>query len=83
MCSNTLKYCLALAVQYSCLDLDGNSSRVDSEYMERNWRRKTNFRKSAGKSKRTKSKSSEEDRKQQVSDLKTERKKNIEYCRNI
>ena len=73
MCSNTLK-CLALGVQYSCLDLDGNSSRVNSENMERYGRRKTSFRKSAGKSKRTKSKSSEEDRKQQVSHLKTEQK---------
>ena len=73
MCSNTLK-CLALGVQYSSLDLDGNSSRVDFENMERYWRRKTSFRKSAGKSKRTKSKSSEEDCKQQVSHLKAEQK---------
>ena len=72
ICSKTSK-CLALSVQYRCLDLDGNSSRVDSKNRER-WRRKTNFRKSAGKSKRTKSKSGEEDRKQQVSHLKTERK---------
>lgn len=42
--------------------------------MERYWRREINFRKSGGKSKRTKSKSSEEDRKQRVSHLKTERK---------
>ena len=73
MCSNTLK-CLALGVQYSCLDLDGTSSRVNSENMERYGRRKACFRRSAGKSKRTKSKSSEEDRKQQVSHLKTEQK---------
>ena len=73
ICSKTSK-CLALSVQYRCLDLDGNSSRVDSKNRERYWRRKTNFRKSAGKSKRTKSKSGEEDRKQQVSHLKTERK---------
>jgi len=55
--------------------------RIDSENMERYWRRNANFRKSGGKSKGTKSKSSEEDRKQQVSHLKTEWKN--EYNRNI
>ena len=80
ICYKTSK-CLSLSVQYRCLDLDGNSSRVDSKNMERYWRRKTNFRKSAGKSKRTKSKSSKEDREQQVSHLKTERKN--DYSRNI
>ena len=40
---------------------------VDSKNMERYWRRKNNFRKSGGKSKRTKSKSSEEDGAQMTS----------------
>ena len=40
--------------------------------MERYWKRKNNFGKSGRKSKRTKSKSSEKDRKQQVSHLKLE-----------
>ena len=40
--------------------------------MERYWKRKNNFGKSGRKSKRTKSKSSEKDRKQQVSHVKLE-----------
>ena len=43
--------------------------------MERYWRRRTNFRRSCGKSKRIKWKLSEECRKQQVNHLKTDRKK--------
>ena len=44
ICFKTSK-CLALSVQYRCLDLEGNSSGVDSKNMERYWRRKNNFRK--------------------------------------
>ena len=44
--------------------------------MERYWRRRTNFRRSCGKSTRIKWKLSEECRKQQVNHLKTDRKKN-------
>ena len=47
-------------------------ARVDSQNMERYWKRKNNFGKSSRKSKRTKSKSSEKDHKQQVSHLKLE-----------
>ena len=50
------------------------------DYVERYWRRKTNFRKSGGKSKQIKRKSSEEYRKQQLDHLKTEREKmKIDY----
>ena len=65
VCSKHFKR-FALGVQCRCLDINRNSSQVDSENMERYWRRKNNFGKSGGKSKRTKSKSSEEDHKQQV-----------------
>ena len=52
---NTLK-CLALGIQYRCLDIDGNSSQGRFRKYEKLLEKKT---------KRTKSKSSEEDRKQQ------------------
>ena len=70
ICSKHFK-CLALGVQCRFLDI-GTPARVDSQNMERYWRRKNNFGKSGRKSKRTKSKSSENGRKQQVSHLKLE-----------
>ena len=86
---NTLKYCLALGVQYRvqyrCLDINGKSSqgrfRTYGKILEK---KKNNLRKSDGKSKRTKSKSTEEDRKQQVSHLKTTKKLELStaYKRN-
>ena len=82
---NTLKYCLALGVQYRCLDINGKSSqgrfRTYGKILEK---KKNNLRKSDGKSKRTKSKSTEEDRKQQVSHLKTTEKLELStaYKRN-